>query len=38
VIIAMFFMRDHLVALFSNVGTNVHNSPCQGPSQIGNCP
>jgi hypothetical protein len=34
----MFFMRDHLVALFNSIGTNVHNSPCNGPNQVGICP
>lgn len=38
VIISMFFMRDQLVNIFSSIGNNVHNSPCNGPNQVGNCP
>ena len=37
-LVAMFFLRDQLVAIFSNIGNNVHNSPCNGPNQTGNCP
>ena len=38
VIISMFFMRDQLVNIFSSIGNTVHNSPCNGPNQVGNCP
>ena len=38
VLIAMFFMRDQLVNIFSSIGNNVHNSPCNGPNQVGTCP
>ena len=38
VLVAMFFLRDQLVAIFSGIGANVHNSPCNGPNQVGNCP
>jgi Flp pilus assembly pilin Flp len=38
VIISMVLMRDHLGTLFSNISTNVRNSPCNGPNQIGQCP
>ncbi len=38
VIIAMVFMRDQLSNIFSMIGNTVHNSPCQGQNQVGNCP
>jgi pilus assembly protein Flp/PilA len=38
VIISMAFMRDQLVSIFSSIGNTVHNSPCQGQNQVGNCP
>jgi Flp pilus assembly pilin Flp len=38
VIISMAFMRDQLVNIFSSIGNTVHNSPCQGQNQVGNCP
>jgi pilus assembly protein Flp/PilA len=38
VIISMAFMRDQLVNIFNSIGNTVHNSPCDGPNQVGNCP
>jgi len=38
VLIAMFFMRDQIVNVFSSIGNTVHNSPCNGPNQVGTCP
>ena len=44
VLVAMFFMRDQLVAIFSNIGNTVGNAitspsgPCQGQQQQGQCP
>ncbi len=38
VIVAMVFMRDQLSNIFSMIGNTVHNSPCQGPNQVGTCP
>jgi pilus assembly protein Flp/PilA len=38
VIVSMALMRDQLGNLFSSISANVHNSPCNGPNQVGNCP
>jgi Flp pilus assembly pilin Flp len=38
VIIAMIFLRGQLQGVFSSIGTNVQNAPCQGPNQQGQCP
>ncbi len=38
VIVSMVFMRDQIGNLFSMIGNTVHDSPCQGQNQIGQCP
>jgi pilus assembly protein Flp/PilA len=41
VLVAMFFMRDQLLAIFSNIGNTVGNAivnDCQGQQQQGQCP
>lgn len=37
-ILAMVFMREQLVSLFSSIGNTTHNAPCQGQQQLGQCP
>jgi Flp pilus assembly pilin Flp len=37
-IIAMIFLREQLVNVFSHVGNNVKNGACMGPNQLGQCP
>jgi pilus assembly protein Flp/PilA len=38
VIVSMVFFREQLMNIFSSIGNTVHDSPCQGQQQQGQCP